>query len=80
MIKLTLTVDPEVVRQAKAYAAKQQQSLSKLVENYLKSLSHTETVQAPPLTEAVAELSGMIGEKELKDAKDYSDFLQDKYQ
>ena len=80
MNKLTLTVDPEVVRQAKAYAAKQQQSLSKLVENYLKSLPRTETVQAPPLTGIVAELAGMISEKELKDAKDYSDFLQDKYQ
>ena len=80
MSKLTLTVDPEVVRQAKAYAAKQQQSLSKLVENYLKSLTRTETSQPPPLTGAVAELAGMISEKELEDAKDYSDFLQDKYQ
>ena len=44
MNKLTLTVDPEAVRQAKAYAANQQQSLSKLVENYLKSLrvNHSE--------------------------------------
>ncbi len=80
MNKLTLTVDPEVVQQAKAYAAKQQQSLSKLVENYLKSLPRTENPQAPQLTGAVAELAGIISEKELEDAKDYSDFLQDKYQ
>ncbi|MGO0306094.1 DUF6364 family protein [Endozoicomonas acroporae] len=80
MNKLTLTVDPEVVQQAKAYAAQQQQSLSKLVENYLKSLPRTEHSQAPQLTGAVADLAGIISEKELEDARNYIDFLQDKYQ
>ena len=47
MSKLTLTIDPDVIRLAKSYAASQQKSLSKLVENYLKKrgcpyTAHTE--------------------------------------
>jgi hypothetical protein len=37
--KLTLTMNDEVIRAAKFYARSKEKSLSKLVENYLKSLA-----------------------------------------
>ena len=80
MSKLTLTVDPEVVRQAKVYAASQQQSLSKLVENYLKSLPNPASPKETRLSGTVAELAGIISEQELEASGSYTDYLQDKYQ
>ncbi|MGI9277761.1 MAG: DUF6364 family protein [Endozoicomonas sp.] len=65
MSKLTLTVDPEVVKQAKAYAAGQQQSLSKLVENFLRTLPATPEESEKKLTGITAELAGIIDEKDL---------------
>jgi predicted CopG family antitoxin len=37
--KLTLTIDKEVIEQAKRYAKKENRSLSNLIENYLKLVS-----------------------------------------
>jgi hypothetical protein len=37
--KLTLTIEDAVIRQAKAYARRRGQSLSGIVENYLKAIS-----------------------------------------
>lgn len=36
--KLTLTIDKEVIKEAKVFAKKQEKSLSQIIENYLKSL------------------------------------------
>ncbi|MGI9281243.1 MAG: DUF6364 family protein [Endozoicomonas sp.] len=80
MSKLTLTVDPEVVKQAKVYAASQQQSLSNLVENFLKSLPKSEESEEIKLHGVVAELSGVIKEKDLADLDHYEVYLQEKYQ
>ena len=80
MSKLTLTVDADIVKQAKLYAASQQQSLSKLVENYLKSLPACTNSQKPVLTGVVAELAGILSEDELSNISSYSDYLQEKYQ
>ena len=83
MSKLTLTVDPDVIRQAKSYAASQQQSLSKLVENYLKTLPKAPETEEPALElkGLVADLAGVIDESELaKHHADYVRFLQEKYQ
>ena len=80
MSKLTLTVDPEVVKQAKAYASSQQQSLSKLVENFLKSLPAKPEQHKPELTGVTAELAGIIDEDELNKVDSYTDYLQEKYQ
>ncbi|MDB5012507.1 MAG: hypothetical protein JWQ25_709 [Daejeonella sp.] len=41
--KLTLSMEPEVVYLAKEFAKKKNVSLSKLVENYLRSISTDET-------------------------------------
>ncbi|WP_299734785.1 DUF6364 family protein [uncultured Endozoicomonas sp.] len=83
MSKLTLTVDPAVIELAKRYAASQEQSLSKLVENYLKTLPKTPTPDEPALelTGLVAELAGVLDDKTISaDRAEYIDYLQDKYQ
>ena len=83
MSKLTLTVDPDVIKQAKSYAASQQQSLSKLVENYLRTLPKAPETEEPALElkGLVADLAGVIDESELaKHNADYVRFLQEKYQ
>ena len=80
MSKLTLTVDPEVVKAAKVYAASQQQSLSKLIENYLKSLPCPPEKGTQKLQGVVAELAGTITEDELDSLNSYTDYLQEKYQ
>ncbi len=41
--KLTLTIEPEVIQKAKAYARKENRSLSDIVENYLKSVTSIDT-------------------------------------
>ena len=77
MSKLTLTVDPDVVKQAKAYAAGQQQSLSKLVENYLRTLPASTGELQVKLTGVTAELAGIIDEKDLEKVENYTDYLQE---
>ncbi|MEQ9425642.1 MAG: DUF6364 family protein [Cyclobacteriaceae bacterium] len=54
--KLTLTIDDRVIDQAKKYAKKQNQSLSKLIENYLKLITQKEDEdeELPPITKALA--------------------------
>ncbi|MEI7695939.1 MAG: DUF6364 family protein [Chlorobium sp.] len=39
LAKLTLTIDDEVISRAKIYAQRQQRSVSKIVQEYLKSIS-----------------------------------------
>ncbi len=50
MPKLTLSVDPDVVRGAKRYAISQGTSVSRLVERYLDFLSRKfDMAEAPPV-------------------------------
>jgi hypothetical protein len=43
--KLTLTIDEDVIIQAKKYAQKKNRSVSKIVEEYLKNVSELESFQ-----------------------------------
>ena len=57
--KLTLSLDAEVIEKAKTYAKSQKQSLSQLIENYLKRL----TLEYPEIDTPVSivqEMSGII--------------------
>jgi hypothetical protein len=77
--KLTLNVNKNVITRAKSYAAARRISLSKLVENYLKSISENspDTASIAPLTR---ELSGIVKKKSkinFKKAKE--DYLTSKY-
>jgi hypothetical protein len=57
--KLTLNIEKDTVAKAKVYAKQQNQSLSKLIEAYLKSLAQEDTFlgDASPL---VLQLTGII--------------------
>jgi hypothetical protein len=63
-IKLTLSIDPDVVIDAKRYASEHSHSLSQLVENYFRSLtlkkSHQHTGMTDSAAPIVAELQTLI--------------------
>jgi hypothetical protein len=79
--KLTLKLDKGVIEKAKAYAADQQVSLSKLVENYLNSLtSHppkTDEIAISPFVKSLTNGSTIPADYDYK--KDYQDYLEEKY-
>ena len=77
--KLTLSLDRDIIEQAKEFARSQHKSLSKLIEGYLRQVAHSDDdlTQVTPL---VAKLSGVIDARKLGDHKsDYGDYLADKY-
>lgn len=77
--KLTLSLDRDIIEQAKEFARSQHKSLSKLIEGYLRQVAHPDdaVTSATPL---VAKLSGVIDARKLGDNKsDYADYLADKY-
>jgi predicted CopG family antitoxin len=51
--KLTLTIQDEVIRKAKAYAKKKNRSLSDIIENYLKSITAENSTEEKPKTSPV---------------------------
>lgn len=57
--KLTLTIDASIIAMSKQYAKEKGQSLSQLVENYLKSLSPV-TQKKYSLDPSVQKLRGVI--------------------
>jgi hypothetical protein len=76
--KLTLTIDKEVISEAKAYAQSQGKSLSELVENYLKSISSEKKKES--LSPTVKKLSGAFKvSNDFDYKKELSDTLAEKY-
>ena len=61
LTKLTLSIDDKVTEKAKMYARKHNVSLSRMVENYLNSLSNEGEYQQQDLciSQGVHELRGM---------------------
>lgn len=77
--KLTLSLDKDVIRQAKKYAQKRNISLSKLIEAYLNKVSATER-EVPEISPLVKSLSGVVSLAKGEDPKKgYGDFLAAKY-
>ena len=77
--KLTLSLDKNVIEQAKKYAKKKNISLSKLIESYLNKASLQERKE-PIISPLVKSLSGVIQvPKDFNQKKNYSDYLFDKY-
>ena len=77
--KLTLSLDRDIIEQAKVFSRSHHKSLSKLIEGYLRQVtnSNNDSKQVTPL---VAKLSGVIDARKLGDYKgDYADYLADKY-
>ena len=83
--KLTLTLEKEVIQQAKAYAKNHGQSLSKMVENYFKIITEKEknkyNLDENELSPRVKKLRGIISLDEEIDYKEVLiEELQKKYE
>lgn len=77
--KLTLNLNKSIIESAKDYAKENKTSLSKLIENYLNSLTKKQEkeVKVSPLVES---LTGIIPtEPENKNKDDYYEYLNKKY-
>jgi len=83
--KLTLRMDEKIIHAAKNYAQKQGVSLSKLVADYLQTISAKATAArsrtafkpTPILSEITGVLRKTSRRKNLQ--KDYHDYLEEKY-
>ena len=74
--KLTLSINPFVIEEAKRYAKSNGKSLSSIVEEYLKSLTQAEKSNKKRATlKIVRELKGSV--KLPKDFTSYQEILQD---
>lgn len=77
--KLTLKLEQEIIEKAKDYAKLRKTSLSKLIESYLKHITH-EPREAEKITPIVKSLSGIIDiPKDFDHKKAYTDHLMSKY-
>ena len=77
--KLTLSLDRDIIEQAKEFARSRHQSLSKLIEGYLQQLTGSKNMKSP-VTPLVAKLSGVLDAGKVADHKrEYGDYLADKY-
>lgn len=78
--KLTLSIDQVVIEQAKAYAEKNNTSVSNLVENYLASISNKKKNSEPRgISPLVKSLSGVLKAGNIVFEEQYSKFLKKKY-
>lgn len=76
--KLTLKLDQEIIEKAKTYALLNKTSLSKLIENYLQSITDkTETNKITPLVKSLSGILDLPGNFDHKNA--YKDHLSSKY-
>lgn len=76
--KLTLNIDQNIIEEAKSYAKNNSVSLSKLIENYLLSITAKDSkkTKISPLVES---LTGVISLEDTDYKKEYSDYLSKKY-
>jgi len=75
--KLTLKLDQ--IQSVKIYAARNNRSLSKLVEDYFRNLIMESNNNKKNISPLVQELSGIISEKDIE-GLNYTDYLESKYE
>ena len=75
--KLTLNLDKNIIEEAKTYAKSHHVSLSKLIENYLNSLTR-QTKKKSSVSPLVESLTGIIP-NDYNEKKDYRDYIDQKY-
>ena len=75
--KLTLNLNKEIIEEAKTYARSQSVSLSKLIENYLHSLTR-ESKKEATVSPLVESLTGIIS-SDLNEREEYRDYIDQKY-
>lgn len=76
--KLTLNLDKDVIEEAKSYAKENKMSLSKLIENYLRSLTKDSNKKDRKVSPLVDSLTGVIS-SDVDERKSYRDYLSEKY-
>jgi hypothetical protein len=78
--KLTLTIEQSIIDVAKRYAAHKRQSLSSIIENYMKSLTKEAAPDVITLTPTVKMLKGSFSvPKNFNYKKELTDRLSNKY-
>lgn len=78
--KLTLSLNKDIIQQAKTYAKEHNISLSFIVENYLQKIIAEYKTDDSSKGSIVNELSGIISLNSNIDFKDdYTDYLTEKY-
>mgnify|MGYP005815733757 CR=1 FL=1 len=78
--KLTLSLDKEVIEEAKAYAKATGRSLSEMIETYLKKVTRPQKVDEEELSEDLKKLYGCIKLPEDFDyKKEMGKILYEKY-
>jgi hypothetical protein len=78
--KLTLTIEKSVIEREKKYAKDKENSLSSIVENYLKVLTKDNSVQETELTPIVKSLKGSFTlNADFDYKKEIAKTLSDKY-
>jgi hypothetical protein len=78
--KLTLKLDQEVIEKAKQYASEKKLSLSRIIENYLNSLTSDKSnddIQISPFVKSLS--SGIKIPADYDYKKDRADYLEQKY-
>ncbi len=80
-IKLTLTIEQEIIERAKKYASNKNRSLSHIIENYLKVLTNEERrVTSKKLSPVVGSLQGSFKMPKNTDYKEaLGSRLEEKY-
>ena len=81
--KLTLKLNKTVVEEAKKYAGKQNTSLSKIIESYLKLLTekgetHQEEIEISPFVKSLS--TGQKVPADIDEKSGYKEFLEEKHQ
>ncbi|WP_420322915.1 DUF6364 family protein [Flagellimonas sp.] len=78
--KLTLTIEQEIIKKAKAYAKAKNRSLSDIIENYLKFLTATESKDSEKLNPLIESLKGSFkAPKDFDYKKELQKRREDKY-
>jgi hemerythrin superfamily protein len=78
--KLTLSIEEEIIQKAKKYARNKGQSLSQIVENYLKAIADKNLKSEEDITPLVKSLKGTFtAPEESNYKKELTKRLSDKY-
>ena len=78
--KLTLKLDQEIIEKAKQYASERKLSLSRIIENYLNSLTSDQTnndIEISPFVKSLS--SGISIPADYDYKKERADYLDQKY-
>ena len=78
--KLTLKIDERVIKSAKRFAKLHHTSLSKMTENYFKTVTNSTDIKKESIPGVVGELAGLLKNKDIDYSIDsYTDYLDEKY-